>query len=817
EELATRIGYATTTIRRVETDELRPSKVLAEKLADVLDLPSDERADFVRFARGEPSTGLPLPQRLAGPGGRSPAPSPTPSLPPVPPAMRHNLPVQLSSFIGRKKEGEIVRQMLRQPDVRLLTLTGPGGTGKTRLALQVAADVLDDFPDGVYFVDLAPVTVPDDIVSAISQTLDVREQGGRLLIDILKAYLRGKCLLLLLDNFEQIVAVAPHVAELLAHAPGIKILVTSRIALHVRGEHEYAVPPLALPDLKRLPPLERLTQYEAIRLFIERAEAVTNNFSVTNENAPAIAEICHRLDGLPLAIELAAARSRLFSPQAMLGRLERRLKILTDGPRDLPARQQTLHRTIAWSYDLLTDTEKTLFRRLAVFVGGFTLDAVEQVIGEGVGEVIDGVSSLVEKSLLRRMEQPGGDMRFSMLETLLEFAVERLLESGETDALRRQHAQYFLNLAEQASLHWQGTQPRRWVEQLEQEYDNLLAVFRRAHENGNAALMLRLAGALDWFWFYKGQSSEVVQWVQKALALPNAAVPTPERARTLQSLGTLAYWRGDFMPARLSLEASIVTWRQVGNSLGLAETLAYISRVAWDQGDYPVGEKYALEALHLYEELGNRWGVAGARQGLGLIALGLGQTQQARTMFEECLATYRLDGNQLLLGLALLNMGRTFIVEGEYQMARPWIEESLATVRRIKNVLGIYMAAHELGFAVLPAGEVDFAYSLHLEALLMARDIGAIAGLCACLVGLAQVAAARRQLEQAACLLAAIHTGCSVLGAPLTPSNRVEYERTVAAVQRAMSESQYNQAWAEGQAMTVEEAVQYALATGDLE
>ncbi len=416
-------------------------------------------------------------------------------------ARPNNLQTQPTPLLGREREVEQVCAQLRREGVRLLTLTGPGGTGKTRLALQGAADLLDDYKDGVFFVALAPLSDPTLVVSTIAQALGVKESGGRSVLQCLQDYLREKTLLLALDNFEQVAAAAPQVAGLLADAPRLNILVTSRIPLHLRGEHEFAVPPLALPDFKHLPALAALTQYAAVELFIERAQAVRPDFAVNNDNAPAVAEICVRLDGLPLAIELAAARVKLLSPQAMLVRLEEPLKLLTGGARDLSARQQTLRGAIAWSYDLLDENEKRLFRRLAVFVGGCTLEAAEAVCHGGVdlrADVFDGIASLVDKSLLRQEEAPDGEPRFFMLETIREYAQERLTESGEE--LQNRHAEFFLNFAEQAEIEIHGFQQLKWLDRLEVEHDNLRAALGWLTHNSKAQLGLRLAGALTDFW-----------------------------------------------------------------------------------------------------------------------------------------------------------------------------------------------------------------------------------------------------------------------------------------------------------------------------
>src|SRR5215218_6842394 len=393
-------------------------------------------------------------------------------------AYRNNLPLQPTPLVGREKEVSEVCHLLGGDETRLLTLTGPGGIGKTRVALQAAADLLEDFPEGTFFAPLATLTEAELLLPAVVETLEVMETAERPLDESLKDYLSERRLLLVLDNFEQVLGAAPTVTELLSAAPGLKVLATSRAPLGLYGEHEFPVPPLSMPDLKRPPPLERLTQYEAVGLFLERARALKPDFSITNESAPAVAEICVRLDGLPLAIELAAARIRMLPPKALLARLDNRLKLLTGGARDLPVRQRTLRGTIEWSYDLLEESEKSLFARLSVFSGGRTLGAIEAVCdkeGDLPVDTFDGVSSLLEKSLLRQEEGAGGEPRFVMLETIHEFARGKLQDSGEAEEIKRAHAEYFLVLAEEANQGLKGVNQLEWLERLEAEHDNMRA------------------------------------------------------------------------------------------------------------------------------------------------------------------------------------------------------------------------------------------------------------------------------------------------------------------------------------------------------
>jgi predicted ATPase/class 3 adenylate cyclase len=423
--------------------------------------------------------------------------------------LRNNLPLQPTPLIGREREVGEVCGRLGQEEIRLLTLTGPGGTGKTRLALQAAADLLEDFEEGVFFVSLAAVTDPDLFFKEIAGALGLRESGDVPLEDLLKEYLGRRELLLVLDNFEHLLSAVPLVGELLSAAPRLKVLATSRIPLGLYGELDYAVPPLSIPDTKRLPPIEVLSQYEAVRLFIERAGAAKAGFEITSENAPAVAEICARLDGLPLAIELAAARIKLLPPKVLLTRLANRLKLLTGGAKDLPARQRTLRGAIEWSHDLLEEGEKTLFARLSVFSGGRTLEAIEAICdaeGDLPVDALDGVSSLLDKSLLVREETSEEGSRFVMLETIHEYASEKLHESGEAAEVSRLHAEYFMAFAEEAEL--EGPDQVSWMERLEADHDNFRAALSWLLQVGKAELALRIGGALWLFWRIRGHLSE---------------------------------------------------------------------------------------------------------------------------------------------------------------------------------------------------------------------------------------------------------------------------------------------------------------------
>lgn len=651
-----------------------------------------------------------------------------------------NLPPQITTLIGREREAIEVCTLLRHSAVRLMTFTGPGGTGKTRFALHVATALHDHFPDGVYFVALAPISDPALVAATIAQTLAVQEVSNQNLLERLKTFLRDKALLLLLDNFEQVLSAAPLVAELLVAAPLLKILVTSRAVLHLSGEYEFVVPPLQLPDTRNLPPLEQLTQYEAVRLFIERARTVNPGFVVTSENAPAVAEICHRLDGLPLAIELAAVRSKLFSPHALLGRLGSRLELLKGGSQDRPARQRTLRSAIDWSYSLLEAAEPVVFARLAVFVGGCSIEAAEAVIAGEAGAasnpipvaVLDLLASLVDKSLLRCTDGPGGEPRFVMLETIREYALERLNERGELHALQQRHAHYYLSLVQAAEPELVGSWQVAWLERLEADIDNLRAALHWGAEQGDNELTAQIASCLWLFWLRRGHLSEGWRW-HKTILERRAGLSPALQARLLRGAGRLADYLGDHSTATDLLTESLALARQVNDHDLASQALNNLGTLATSRNDYHYAQQLHEESYLLHQKLGNQRGMAISLNNLGIAFAYQHQKARAQELITQSLGLWRQVGDIWGVAAALNNLGVLAMERGNYTAARAYHEESLAIRHSLGDRWGIGNSFHNMSDLALNLGNIAEATALCAESLALNRELGSKEYVAECL------------------------------------------------------------------------------------
>jgi predicted ATPase/class 3 adenylate cyclase len=617
-----------------------------------------------------------------------------------------NLPTPLTSFVGRDRELARIRQFLEE--TRLLTLTGAGGCGKTRLAIEAATRLLSSYSDGVFFVELAPITDPALVPSTIAVALGVREEPTRTIKEALENTLRDQEKLIVLDNFEQILGAAPLVTELLNASPRLKVLVTSRAGLHLSGEQEFPVPPLRMPDHANRLPAARFTEFEAVALFAQRAAAVAPDFAITDENAVVVADICARLDGLPLAIELAASRIKLLSPPAMLDRLQHRLALLTGGARDLPARQRTLRETIGWSYDLLERDEQTLFSRLATFVGGWTIEAAAAVANPGseLGvETLDVLGSLVDKSLVRK-EADDGALRFGMLETIREFGMDVLEETGEAGNARRRHASYFLAMAEAAEPELM-VRDQGWLDRLEREHDNLRAALRWTIDTGEADAGLRIAGALWRFWQVRDHLAEGRRWTEELLVLPAAAARTAARAKALSAAGSLAYWVRDTESVRGPYEESLAIYRKLGDRRGEAEGAYNLGFAYLLAGDLRTAGKHHQRAAEIYRELGDEIRLAFANTALAMVAAQQGDLKTTGALIGEAQRTFHSAGD--LWGIVQTSglVAMLALRETDYERARPAAVEALDANEALGNTLGFAVSIQALAVLAVRLGRPE--------------------------------------------------------------------------------------------------------------
>jgi predicted ATPase/DNA-binding CsgD family transcriptional regulator len=693
------------------------------------------------------------------------------STPPAIAIPRHNLPVQITTFIGRKSEIAELTQLLNE--AHLLSLTGPGGVGKTRLALKIAAGSLDDFKDGVYFVDLASIGPPELLAKTIAGAIGIMETPEHSMGDSLKEYLRHKRMLLLLDNFEHIIEAASFVGDLLSTAPGLRILVTSREALRIYGEREYPVQPMELPDLNGVDSLADFSHVEAVALFSQRAQAAKLDFEINDEDIPAIAEICRRLDGLPLAIELAAARVRLFSPGALLGQMQDRFTELQSDLRGQPARHRTLGSAIGWSYDLLDEAEKKLFARLSVFQGGRTIEAVEAICSDDLAiDILDGLESLLNKNLLRLDVGPEGEPRFVMLETIHEFARNQLETFGETEVLRSRHAEYFTRLVEHAEPHTRGGGDQmRWLHRLEADHENLRTAYAWSNTGGDVELAYRLVGALGYFWWRQGWYAEGKQWTTRAMD-ESADATASIRASVLNARSIVHHYLNELDQAKRTYRKALALYREMKSQRNIGWTLAHLSYQSLGRRDeYEQAVSLAEDGLTLLLEINDQPGVAFAFNILGELARVQGDFARAKDAYIKCLEIAREIGDRMRESFQLINLAFIAQNDGDPEGAQVLVQQSLT--------IGL-----EIGHIVLTADKFS---------------------------ALAGTAVALNDPKRAACLYGAADRLYERRGYIPQAADLPEFERDKSTVREQLGEETFEEQWSLGWAMALEEAIAFAL------
>jgi predicted ATPase/DNA-binding winged helix-turn-helix (wHTH) protein len=729
-----------------------------------------------------------------------------------------NLPVPRTEFVGREREAAATKELLLRPDVRLVTITGPGGIGKTRLAVELASGLIEWFPGGIYFVPLSPLSDPSLIASVIVQTLGIRKAGGRSPLEILKKSFQDSLrapMLFLMDNFEHLVQAAPMVAELLAMGPNLKILVTSRSALHVYGEHEFPVPPLALPDSRSMPSVEVLSQYPAVALFIQRAIAAKPDFELSPENAQSVTEVCARLDGLPLAIELAAARIKVLSPASMLTRLASRLQLLTGGARDLPQRQQTLRAAMDWSYDLLSAPEQKLFRRLSVFVGGCNLEGVEAVCDTKSDlnlDLLDGMASMVDKSLAQQVEQ-ADESRFLMLETIREYALEKLEASGEQALTKRSHAAYCLVLAEEEAQEQFGAEGTECLERFALEHDNFRAALDWLTETGDAEWGLRLGTALFRFWEIREYLAEGRERLGRLLKLAGATAPTKARTRALFAAGVLAAGQGDYASAQALLSESRDISLGLGDKTGVAVSLNALAVIARDRGDVSTAYTLFEESLSLWRALGDQKAVARSLSNLANVAKLQGAHNLSRALYGECIAIFRELGDRTGIAWSLNYQGDVARDQGESVAARTLYEQGLAIFRELGDRWGIAGTVADLGSLAREQRNYPMAHSLYRESIRIFQELEHKRGIARLLECFACLAALQLDAERSLRLAGAATALRQSIGVPLTPAEQAKLESALEPARKMLNDTACAMAWSEGGRRPVEQVIEEVLMT----
>lgn len=720
----------------------------------------------------------------------------------------NNLPTQLTPFVGREKDLGTIEALLRRKDVRLVTLVGLGGVGKTRLGLQVAADVADAFPGGVYFVDLTLVNDTAEIIFGLAQAIHLPGASNLSSLENIKEHLRGKTLLFI-DNFEQVIEAAPLLHDLLVSCSQLKILVTSRSALHLDGEYEYHLMPLSVPDYKRLPDLTQLAQYEAVALFIQHARTSQPGFLLTSSNAAAVAEICAKLDGLPLAIELAAARVRLLPPQTMVKRLGRRLQLLTGGKSNRTARQQTLRGAVAWSYNLLDVPEKTLFCQLAVFWGGCTLEGIESVcppMSDWEGDQLELLHSLIEKSLLKLKDADDAEPRFVMLHTVREYALEQITAEDLAE-LRRRHAEYYLAQVELTGSFPVGAAQKQWLAWLEAEYENIQAVLSWCKESGQIAYGLRMTEALWHFWWLRGLQREARIWFEKLLAENGSRLPLETRIRALERMSGLASSQNDHAYATKLAEEALLLSQQLEDKELIARTSIALAAIALRQRDYARGVSLLEESLALRQSLGDTRGTASILNNLGNVARQQEKLDQAASFHEKSLNLFRSIGDEMASAAVLNNLAEVEWSREHYEQAEILYEESLKLCRRLGYMWGIASSLVGRGNIASCRDNYEEALKMYRESLALFQEMDDNSGVTACLEGLAEVIYKQNHLELAIRLL----TQAEVVGYSAqtmdSTQDKAFQERIVSKLRAALGDSTFDARWIAGRSLRLEEVI----------
>ncbi len=793
DDLGQRIGYTKDSVHLIEVGKMRPARQAVAKLAEVLQIAAGARPAFLAWARGV--------------GPAAPPAAPVPPARPTP----SNLPRPLTSLLGREAEIRAVTKLLGAEAVRLVTLTGAPGIGKTRLALAVAALLRDQFADGSWFVALGPLTDPNLVASTIAAALGIQETATEAAPERLRSYLRDKRLLLVLDNFEQVLAAGALVTDLLGAAPQVSVLVTSRTLLEVYGEHVFLVAPLQLPDAQVPQSLDTLMQVPTVALFVQRATAIQPGFALTGEMAPAVSAICQRLEGLPLAIELAAGRMRELAPAALLARLDHRLDVLLRGPRDRPPRQQTLRDALAWSYELLTAAEQILLSRLGVFVGGCTAAAVAAVgaaaaLAGGdasqpvsLATVQDRLLALVAQNLLQCTSVAAAEPRFTMLETIREYALERLAASGTMTTVREQHAAYFLAFVGRSELG--GLDQVAWLDRLDQEHDNLRAALTYCLATGDTASAVRFGAALARFWYTRGYLSEGRQWLARILALPALADSPIPYANALNGASALAWAQGDQAAARTFQETHLALQRTLNDRTGLATALCNLGLLVKQMADYATARTLYEESLAIQQEMGDPASTATILQNLGTLAHAEGDYPTARPYYVESLAQYRASADLQGVAGILSVLGELAHVQGDQAEARAYLEESLALGRTVGDQRGIGFSLQCLSGVCLAQGTYTEAHRYAQESLRLRQELGDQPGLADSLEGVAALAAVEGQAQRATQLYSATAALRQTLAAPHVPPDHLIHERLLADLEATLGPGGFAAAWQQGQTL----------------